>query len=542
MSRLIVVSNRVNPPTGKGDESVGGLAMALAAALREYSGLWFGWSGKTTAEFTGHLNMQKTDGVTVATVDLEEADLQEYYNGYANKTLWPLFHYRQDLTAYDRSFGEGYERVNRRFAETLAPLIEPDDLIWIHDYHLIPLARELRALGVRNRIGFFLHIPWPAHQLLITLPGHRQLVQSLFYYDLIGFQTPEYRQAFEEYVLNEAGGAVVAADRMRAFGRTVQIGAFPIGIDAADFAELVKSPRALRTYDVLMAHTAFRQLIVGVDRLDYSKGLEERFVGFERFLADNPEFLREVLMLQIAPVSRDAVEAYQEIRGRLDALSGRINGEYADIDWNPVRYVNKNYRRDELAGVYRAARVGLVTPLRDGMNLVAKEYVAAQNPDDPGVLILSRFAGSANQMRQALLVNPNSPEEISEALKRALTMERPERIERWRALFDNVVREDVTAWRDAFVTALKASGPEAPGRPMEGQFYGEQARPLPVDARLHPNLRAERPLEGPAGETPAIRHPEARGDPAALRLPAGAGRGVQVLGGDPRAFPRPPRT
>ena len=542
MPRLIVVSNRVNPPTGRGDESVGGLAMALAAALREYSGLWFGWSGKTTPEFTGHLNVQKADGVTVATVDLEDTDLQEYYNGYANKTLWPLFHYRQDLTAYDRTFGEGYERVNRRFAETLAPLIEPEDLVWIHDYHLIPLARELRALGVKNRIGFFLHIPWPAHQLLITLPGHRQLVQSLFDYDLIGFQTPEYRQAFEEYVLTEAGGALIDADHMRAFGRTVQIGAFPIGVDAADFAELVDSPRAWRTYDVMLAHTAFRKLIVGVDRLDYSKGLEERFIGFDRFLAENPEFLREVLMLQIAPVSRDAVEAYQEIRARLDALSGRINGEYADLDWNPVRYVNKNYRRDELAGVYRAAKVGLVTPLRDGMNLVAKEYVAAQDPDDPGVLILSRFAGAANQMRQALLVNPNSPEEIAEALKRALTMEREERIDRWRALFENVSREDVTAWRDAFVTALSATGAGAAPRSTEGPFYGEQARPLPVDARLHPNLRAERPGEDESIKPLALRDPEARGDPAALRLPARARRGVQVLGGDQGAVPRPPRT
>jgi len=483
MSRLIVVSNRVNPPTGKGDESVGGLAMALAAALREYSGLWFGWSGKTTAEFTGHLNVQKADGVTVATVDLEDADLEEYYNGYANKTLWPLFHYRQDLTAYDRAFGEGYERVNKRFAETLAPLIEPGDLVWIHDYHLIPLARELRRLGVKNRIGFFLHIPWPAHQLLITLPGHRQLVQSMFDYDLIGFQTAGYRQAFEEYVLSEGGGVALTGNRMRAFGRSVGIGAFPIGIDAADFAELVNSPRAQRTYDVLMAHTAFRDLIVGVDRLDYSKGLEERFAGFDRFLADNPEFLREVLMLQIAPVSRDAVAAYQEIRSRLDALSGRINGEYADIDWNPIRYVNKNYRRDELAGVYRAAKVGLVTPLRDGMNLVAKEYVAAQDPENPGVLILSRFAGAADQLSQALMVNPNSPEEISEALKRALTMGRPERIARWRALFESVAREDVTAWRDAFVTALEAAAGAPAARSAEGPYYGEQARPQPIAAR-----------------------------------------------------------
>ncbi|WP_395673808.1 trehalose-6-phosphate synthase [Phenylobacterium sp.] len=459
MSRLIVVSNRVQPPSGKGDESVGGLAMALAAALREYSGLWFGWSGRTTPQFTGQLSMQKIDGVTAATIDLEEADYDEYYNGYANKTLWPLFHYRSDLTAYDRAYGEGYERVNCRFAETLRPLIEPDDLIWIHDYHLIPLGRELRKLGVKNRIGFFLHVPWPAHQLITTLPGHRQLVEAMFDYDLVGFQTAEYRQAFEEYVLAEADGEHSGPGAMKAFGRTVRLGEFPIGIDAVDFARMVDTPKARRMRDIMMACTVFRRLIVGVDRLDYSKGLEERFLGFERLLAANPDLRREVLMLQVAPVSREGVEAYQEIRARLDALSGRINGEYADVDWQPFRYVNKNYRRDELAGIYAAARVGLVTPLRDGMNLVAKEFVAAQNPDDPGVLVLSRFAGAARQMPDALLVNPNSPEELADALKRALAMDKPERIRRWRALFDSVQREDVTAWRDAFVTALEGLEP-----------------------------------------------------------------------------------
>jgi len=456
MNRLIVVSNRVNPPTGKGEETVGGLAMALAAALREYSGLWFGWSGRTAPTFTGQLAMEKVNGVTTATIDLEEADYEEYYNGYANKTLWPLLHYRTDLTAYDRAYGEGYERVNRRFAETLRPLIEKGDLIWIHDYHLIPLARELRKLGVKNRIGFFLHIPWPAHQLVITLPGHKRLVEAMFDCDVVGFQTAEYLQAFEEYVINEAGGETAGPGRLRAFGRELKVGAYPIGIDAADFARMLKGARARRMWDLMTASTIFRKLIVGVDRLDYSKGLEERFLGFERFLASHRDLSRQVLMLQIAPVSREGVEAYQEIRARLDALSGRINGEYADIDWAPVRYVNKNYRRDELGGIYRAARVGLVTPLRDGMNLVAKEFVAAQNPEDPGVLILSRFAGAARQLKDAILVNPNSPEELAEALKQALAMDKPERVRRWSTLFENVQREDVTAWRDAFVGDLSS--------------------------------------------------------------------------------------
>jgi len=466
MSRLIVVSNRVNPPPapdkGDGEGSVGGLAMALAAALREYSGIWFGWSGKTTPQFTGQLAMQRIDGVTTATVDLEEGDYQEYYNGYANMTLWPLFHYRVDLTAYDRSFGEGYDRVNKRFAETLLPLIEPDDVIWVHDYHLIPMARELRRMGVTNRIGFFLHIPWPAHQLVVTLPRHRPLVEAMFDYDLIGFQTEESRHAFEGYVVSEVNGSVGPGDALSAFGKTTRAAVFPIGIDAADFARITDSPRARKVYDRMLAHSVFRKMVVGVDRLDYSKGLEERLVGFERFLHDNPDQRREVMLLQIAPISRDEVEAYQDLRGRLDGLIGRINGAYAEMDFTPIRYVNRSYRRDELAGVYRAAKVGLVTPLRDGMNLVAKEYVAAQDPDDPGVLILSRFAGAARQLSDALIINPNSPEEISDALSRALSMDLAERKRRWETLFHNVQTQDVTAWRDHFVQTLTAPAKTVP--------------------------------------------------------------------------------
>ena len=460
MSELVVVSNRVAKPAAKGTSSSGGLAMALAAGLRESGGVWFGWSGKTTPQFSGHVGKVRAEDVTVATVDLEEIDVQEYYNGYANKTLWPLFHYRIDLTAFDRSFGEGYERVNRRFAETVRPMIKPDTVVWIHDYHLIPMARELRRLGVTNPIGFFLHIPWPARQLVTTLPRHRQLVEALFDYDLIGFQTSEWLAAFEDYVVHEVGGQAGPDGRLMAFGATTRAGAFPIGIDAAEFAQAVESPTAGRMYDRMAASTAFRSMIVGVDRLDYSKGLEERLLGFEHLLHDHPEFRREVVMLQIAPISRDEVDAYQDIRARLDALSGHINGVYSDADWTPVRYVNRNYRRDELAGLYRAARIGLVTPLRDGMNLVAKEYVAAQNPEDPGVLILSRFAGAALQMKDALIVNPFSPEEVAEALKRALTMPLEERKRRWEALYHGVRTEDVTAWRKAFVSALEAAGAE----------------------------------------------------------------------------------
>lgn len=458
MSRLIVVSNRVAAPRDPAAGSAGGLAMALSAALRKYDGLWFGWSGETVEKFTGELKIEDRAGVTVGLVDLEAQDVDEYYNGYANKTLWPLLHHRTDLAAYERSYGEGYERTNARFADVLAPLIQPDDIIWIHDYHMLPMARDLRRRGVKNRIGFFLHTPWPARQLLVTLPHHRRLVESMFDYDLIGFHTREWLDLFRDYVASEPGvdGKLLSNDGLQAFGRTVQTGVFPIGIDVEGFLEARNSVLGRRTYDRMAASAAFRSMMVGVDRLDYSKGLEERLTGYEQFLKDNPDKRGEVFLLQVTPISRDDVDTYQDIRARLDALAGRINGEFADMDWQPIRYLNRTYRRDQLAGIYRASRVGLVTPLRDGMNLVAKEYVASQNPDDPGVLVLSRFAGAAEQMREALLVNPFSREELSDAIKKALDMPLTERRRRWEALMTVVQDTDVSIWRDDFVGTLRA--------------------------------------------------------------------------------------
>ena len=467
MGRLIVVSNRVNPPVDAGVGTAGGLAMALAAALREYSGVWFGWSGETVEAFSGQIAMQKVGGVTVALMDLEEQDREEYYDGYANRTLWPLFHSRADLAQYERSFDAGYQRVNRRFAETLAPLIGPEDLVWIHDYHLIPLGQELRRLGVTNRLGFFLHVPWPGPRTLTTLPQHRRLAESLLAYDLVGFQTHDALAAFSEYVSRELNLSVDGEDIVFE-GRATRVGAFPIGIEGAAFAELAAGPAAQAVFERMRLSQAGRQMVIGVDRLDYSKGLEERFLAYEQMLADHPELAEQVFLLQIATSSRDALEAYQEIRARLDAISGRVNGAYATVDWVPIRYVNRSHRRDELAGLYRAAQVGLVTPLRDGMNLVAKEYVAAQDPDDPGVLVLSRFAGAAEQMTEALIVNPFSREEMSEALARALAMPLDERRRRWRRLMDGVLTEDVAAWRDRFVAALvgdRAAATDEDGEP-----------------------------------------------------------------------------
>ncbi|SFR82203.1 alpha,alpha-trehalose-phosphate synthase (UDP-forming) [Sphingomonas jatrophae] len=457
MSRLIVVSNRVTTPKAGHTASGGGLAVALHAALRENGGIWFGWSGEVTDQFTGHINFQREQGVTTATIDLEEQDVDEYYNGYANRTLWPLFHYRIDLAEYEREFAGGYERVNERFADTLTPLIDPADVLWVQDYHLLPLGEGLRRRGAANRMGFFLHIPWPPRRLLYTLPEAADLVRTLFAYDVVGFHTQEWLSSFEDFVGAEMGAVIEPDGVIRLGDRTIRVIVCPIGIDAAEFVAASKSPRARLAHRQMRDSAVGRDMIIGVDRLDYSKGLEERFLGYERFLRDHPEERKEVFLLQIAPPSRGEVASYQKIRAGLDSLSGRINGAYADLDWTPIRYVNQGYSRDVLAGVYRAARIGMVTPLRDGMNLVAKEYVAAQDPDDPGVLILSRFAGAAAQLTEAVLVNPYSAEELSDAILLALRMPLDERQRRWRKMMDNVLSEDVGWWRQRFTDALMAS-------------------------------------------------------------------------------------
>ena len=456
MSRLIVISNRVAVATGELSKARGGLAMALTAALRDCGGLWFGWSGKRTDEFTGHIDFNRENGVTTATIDLEDQDIEEYYNGYANRTLWPLFHYRIDLAEFERDFAGGYHRANLRFAETVFPLIEGDDAVWIQDYHMVPLGQELRRRGCRNRLGFFLHIPWPPPRLLATLPEARELVRSMFAYDIIGFQTDEWLQSFRDYVEGELG-VEIRDDVIITDGGETRLVACPIGIDAAEFEALVEGDVARETAVRMHDSANGRVMIVGVDRLDYSKGVEERFRGYERFLTEQPEERKEVFLLQIAPTSRGSVESYRRIRATLEGLSGRINGEHADLDWVPIRYVNRNYAREELAGVYRAAKIALVTPLRDGMNLVAKEFVAAQDPEDPGVLILSRFAGAAEQLTEALLVNPHSAEEISDSIRAALRMPLEERISRWRAMKANVDEQDVHWWRKRFTDALMAA-------------------------------------------------------------------------------------
>ena len=457
MSRLVVISNRVAVPKARGAAGAqGGLAGALNAALKENGGIWFGWSGQEIDAFTGNIDVRRSlDGVTTATIDLEPQDVEEYYNGYANSTLWPLFHYRIDLTEYEREFGKGYERVNDLFAQSVFSLIEPDDIVWVHDYHFIPLGERLRARGIGNKLGFFLHIPWPPTNLLVSLPYHERLVRTLLAYDLVGFQNSTWLDSFLHYCGKELGAQIdEQTGTIVLDGRTTVARAYPIGIDFDHFTARGREPLAQEAEDRLAVSLRGRTGMIGVDRLDYSKGIPERIDGIGRFFDSNADRVKDLVFIQIAPPSREDIDSYQNIRSLLEQKCGQINGARSDVDLVPIRYVNKGYDQAELFGFYRACKIGLVTPLRDGMNLVAKEYVAAQDPDDPGVLVLSRFAGAAQQLQDAVLVNPHSPDDLAHAIRLALDMPLEERKARWEKLIVSVREENVLRWTDNFIADL----------------------------------------------------------------------------------------
>ncbi|MEM8663447.1 MAG: trehalose-6-phosphate synthase [Pseudomonadota bacterium] len=453
MSRIVIVSNRVGPLTDTG--RAGGLAVALVDVLRDRGGLWFGWSGGVSDEGTyGALKFTEEGNVSTATIDVAQVDYDEFYAGFANRALWPTLHYRLDLTDFDRRLEEGYRRVNERFAQRLVPLLRPDDIVWVQDYHFFLLGDMLRAQGVKNPIGFFLHIPFPVPEVLTALPNHKKIVHAMLAYDLVGFQTGNHLAAFERYLFEEVDGVREDDGSITAMERNVHASAFPIGIDAEAFSSFHKTKEGGENLALVRSELDSRKQIVGVDRIDYSKGLPERFMAFERLLELYPEHKGEVSLLQVAPPSRSEVRAYSQIQRLLEGLSGRINGRFADLDWTPIHFLGRSFPRRSLAGIYRGSAVGLVTPLRDGMNLVAKEYIAAQDPENPGVLVLSRFAGAAEEMREALIVNPYSIDELAEALRAAIQMPLDERKARFQPLYDKVMTNTASAWAHLFLERM----------------------------------------------------------------------------------------
>jgi trehalose 6-phosphate synthase len=453
VSRLVAVSNRVAAP--KGGKSAGGLAVGILSALNRGGGVWFGWSGKTTDREPGDAKVSVSGGIEYVTVDLNKEDYDGYYNGFSNNSLWPLLHFLLGYFSFSRRQYSAYCRVNEFFARKLVTILERDDIIWVHDYHLFPLGTELRRAGVTQPIGFFLHVPFPSFDVLRVLPCYVDILRALASYDVVGFQTERDLWAFQDCLMQpEIRGGISSDGRVSVFQRSFKAQAFPIGIDVAECQLAARENLDNRQVLRLTKSLQQRKLIIGVDRLDYSKGLELRFRGYETLLENYPSVRGQVVYLQVAPPTRTGVRAYDAIRAGLESAAGNINGRYAEMDWMPIRYLNRGYSRELLMSIFRLAAVGLVTPIRDGMNLVAKEYVASQDPEDPGVPVLSTLCGAARELSDAVLVNPYDRRGVADGLQTAIEMPLEERRQRHRSMLQNLEANDIHAWSRRFVDSL----------------------------------------------------------------------------------------
>lgn len=457
VARLIVISNRVAVPESASESSAGGLAVAVQAALSGRDGIWFGWSGRVTEDPSPEPAIRKVGSTTYVVFDLAPGDFNEYYSGFANRVLWPILHYRLDLAEFTRSDLSGYQRVNNYFADRLSNSLRPDDIVWVHDYHLMPLAKLLRERGHENRIGYFLHVPCPPPDILTALPKHREIVGALAAFDLIGLQTENDCDNLSRYLIRQGAVRAPDAHRLEVNGSAVTLGAFPVGIETTRFERTARRAAATSLIKETKQSLGGRAMVMSVDRLDYSKGLPNRMDAIERFFTTYPEWHCHVTFLQIAPKSRAEIQEYMDIDREVSTLAGQINGLHGAVTWTPIRYVNRAYSRAALAGLYRLAKVGLVTPLRDGMNLVAKEYVAAQDPEDPGVLVLSQFAGAADELEGALIVNPHEPEAVAAAIRFALEMPLDARQARHRRMLEVLRKNDIHSWASKFLTTLEST-------------------------------------------------------------------------------------
>ncbi len=486
-SRVLVVSNRlpVTVHTSEDgprlDPSSGGLATGLCGPHERTGGLWIGWPGDldgldpaTRAKLHGELEARR-----LVPVELTGEEVRRYYEGFANGVLWPLFHYEINRLPLVVEDWEAYEAVNQRFADAVVEQYQPGDRIWVHDYQLMRVPALIRRRLPEARIGFFLHIPFPASEVFRTLPYRDRLLAGLLGADLIGFHTASYMRHFSSSVLRVLG-AVCDVDRVHWKGCEVRLGVFPMGIDAEAFARTAATPSVLEQVRELRSEEGL-QILLGIDRLDYTKGIPRRLLAFERLLQHHPELRERVRLIQVAVPSREDVVAYRDFRSLTDELIGRIHGAFATPRWVPVHWIYRALSREEVVALYRAADVLLVTPLRDGMNLVAKEFVASRIDDD-GVLLLSEFAGAAAELAEAVPVNPFDVEATAEACHRALCMPEDERRTRMQALRVRVLAFTADRWAERFLALLA----ELPPR---GAAPADRARPAPV-RELVERLRA----------------------------------------------------
>ena len=452
---VIVVSNRV--ARAKSDEPIaGGLASALIPMVRESGAIWVGSSGQSCEAAQNRDSFAKIEALgngALATVDMPSKHYRGYYEGFANSALWPALHSRPDLISVTAEEYASYREVNAFVARALLRFTASQPLVWVQDYHFLTLGAELRRLDVIRPIGFFLHTPWAPHAAMAAIPHHVDLVSAMLAYDLIGFQTDDDRRNFEDYLHHELGLTVADGDVTSHYGRT-RLATFPIGIDVDEFVARATKASARPEISRLRTSLQGAKLALGVDRLDYSKGLTNRLRAFGRMFDIEPSLKRTVSLLQVAVPSRGNIRAYRELKTELAGLVGEVNGRHGEVDWIPIRYLNKGFAQSTLAGFYRTAHVGLVTPLHDGMNLVAKEYVAAQNPFDPGVLVLSSFAGAAKELDAALQVNPHDIDGMARQIAKALGMSLDERRERWQSMVSKLRQSSVQSWFSNFLHAL----------------------------------------------------------------------------------------
>lgn len=467
--RLIIVSNRLpirvtREPDGSWNavSGTGGLVTALAPILRDRGGVWIGWPGTVSEEAPEDLQegLRKTSkelGYRIDPVLLSRQEKRDFYEGFSNEIVWPIFHDLQTLCNFNPRYWDSYQAVNRKFADAIAQEWTAGDYVWVHDYHLMTVARELRRLNVPGRFGFFLHIPFPPLDIFLKIPWRLELLRALLEYDLVGFQTERDRRNFVQCVralipgvLYKGRGRVVAA---RYAGREIRTGSFPISIDADGFASLSDTREVAEAAWYIHENLPERKIILGVDRLDYTKGIPYRLDAYRDALSRYPDLQGKVSLVQVVVPSRTGVAEYRDLQSEIEQLVGAINGQFTRSGWVPIHYIFRTLNKIELLGYYRACEIALITPLKDGMNLIAKEYCASKTHND-GVLILSEFAGATPQLQSgALLVNPYHIQDVADAIYTAFNMERSERKARMRRLRQAIRRQDVFWWVDSFLRA-----------------------------------------------------------------------------------------
>jgi len=467
--RLVVVSNRVPPASavtpqdGNGSAPVGGLVSAIKPTMEKYGGLWLGWSGRSTQRRGGYEPTVSDLGpVQLATLDFAEEEASMYYIGYSNRTLWPLLHSFPGRVVIRHDTYRFYRRINRRFAEALFSVLKPGDQVWVHDFHLFHLGFELRQLGWTGSIGFFLHVPFPAADIFSILPWSKDTLEALLHYDLVGVHTDRYLRNLHDALDSELGGSVDSSGVYSYGALSSKLGVYSIGIDPSVFQEKTMLGSRSLTEELSLNLNPSHRLIIGVDRLDYTKGIPHRLRAFERMLEQHSNLRGKVIYVQISSPSRTRVPEYIQEKEQVERLVGQINGRFSEANWVPIRYLYRSYPQNVLARFYHDADVAMVTPLRDGMNLVAKEFVAAQGEENPGVLVLSQFSGAATSLVDAVIVNPYDVDGMAEATYRALRMPLAERLARSKSLMKDVFTDTAASWSESFLDDLKLNSRRAP--------------------------------------------------------------------------------